>query len=222
MVKVDEFRLLACFQTGPTTSPMECFRTPARALRHEIPKIKGSRFIASLEPVTSIDAAQGFIAERRKEFHDATHNVYAWRLGRGSDLFRASDDGEPSGTAGRPVLQEIDSRRLSDLVVVVTRYFGGTKLGTGPLARAYAQAAAELLDRAEIRRVPIVETLVLTHDYALTGEVQGVLARFALKPEQAEYGVEVTLRIAVPVDAVDSVDTALRDATAGRIHLARV
>ncbi len=200
---------------------MECFRTPARAQRHEIPKIKGSRFIASLQPAASIAAVQDFLADRRREFHDATHNVYAWRLGRGSDLFRASDDGEPSGTAGRPILQEIDGRQLSDLVVVVTRYFGGTKLGTGGLVRAYAQSAAELLDRVEIRQVPIVETLVLTHDYALTGEIQGTLARFALQPDQAEYGALVTLRIAVPVDAVEHLDTALREATAGRIHIAR-
>ena len=201
---------------------MAVTRTLDQPLRHEIAKIKGSRFIASAEPVQSIDDAESFLVKQRKEFYDATHNCFAWRVGDArlpdrQERFRASDDGEPSGTAGKPILQEIDGRELTDLVVVVTRYYGGTKLGTGGLIRAYSQAAAEVLDLATIREIPIVDPLVLIYDYARTGDVQSVLSSFGIKPGRAEYGESVQLRVAVPIEDTERLQKALVDATAGRI-----
>ncbi len=199
---------------------MPIIRTLARPHRHEIPKIRGSRFIASLERVDSAATALAFVDTLRQEFPGATHNCFAWRLGAGDGAWRASDDGEPSGTAGRPILQEIDGRRLSRVVVVVTRYFGGTKLGTGGLIRAYSEAAGAALDLAGVVEVAVTRTLRLTFGYAATGAVRGVLRSFDLEPGRSEYGAEVRLEVAVPVEDAETVRRALTDATGGRIVIA--
>lgn len=198
---------------------MTSIRTVAGPLRHEPPKIKGSRFIASVAPTVSAEEATAFVEARRDEFHDATHGCFAWRVGPDPSHFRTGDDGEPSGTAGRPILREIDGRNLTDVVVVVTRYFGGTKLGTGGLARAYGGAAAAALDRVGIVEVPIVREVRLRFAYALTGVVQSVLSAFALIPGRTEYGAEVEMSIAVPVAEADRVCRELREATAGRLEI---
>ncbi len=198
---------------------MPTIRTLARPLRHEPPKIKGSRFIASLAPVAAADGATAFVDALREDFPDATHNCFAWRVGVGRDAMRTSDDGEPSGTAGRPILQEIDGRRLTDVVVVVTRYFGGTKLGTGGLIRAYGGAAAAALELADVVERPVVETLRLTFSYDASGAVAGVLSAFRLDPMDSDYGAEVWMEVAVPVEQTDRLKTALRDATRGGIKL---
>ncbi len=195
-------------------------RTLARPLRHEPPKVKGSRFIASAAPVATAAVAMAFVEARREEFRGATHNCFAWRLGIGQDQMRAGDDGEPSGTAGRPILREIDGRRLTDVAVVVTRYFGGTKLGTGGLIRAYGGAAAAALGLAEVVERPVVETLQLEFDYQSSGAIQGVLAAFGLEPAGADYGAEVRMAVAVPIEDADRLRLALRDATRGRIEIA--
>jgi len=120
--------------------------------RHE-ERVKDSRFIATAAPVSDEKEANTFISEIKKEFHDASHNCSAWRIGRGNkSIYRYNDDGEPSGTGGRPILKAIEIRELSDICVVVTRYFGGTKLGTGGLSRAYGQLATELLKKSEIKK----------------------------------------------------------------------
>ncbi len=198
---------------------MPTIRSLARALRHEPPKVKGSRFIASVAPVATASGAMAFVEARREEFQGATHNCFAWRRGEGQDEMRAGDDGEPSGTAGRPILREIDGRRLTDVVVVVTRYFGGTKLGTGGLIRAYGGAAAAALDLAEVVERPVVETLRLRFDYESSGAIRGVLAAFGLEPAGADYGAEVRMEVAVPVEEKERLRKALRDATRGRIGI---
>lgn len=199
---------------------MPTIRTLARPLRHEPPRIKGSRFIASAERVESADAAAAVVEACRRELAGATHHCYAWRLGTGRDAWRTGDDGEPSGTAGRPILQEIDGRRLTDVIVVVTRYFGGTRLGTGGLIRAYGGAASAALDLAEVVERPVVEILTLTYAYDASGAVQGALAAFGLAPVRGEYGAEVEVEVAVPVEDAERLKRALRDATRGRIEIA--
>jgi len=198
---------------------MPTIRTIATPLRHEIPKIKGSRFIASVARVSSPDAAAAFVEALREEFRDATHNCFAWRIGSDENAFRASDDGEPSGTAGRPILQQVDGRRLTDVAVVVTRYFGGTKLGTGGLVRAYGEAASAALDRAGIVEEPVTCNLRLRYGYEQTGAVRGVLASHHLEPSKSDFGAEVEAVIAVPVGSAAEVEGALRDATHGRIEI---
>ncbi len=198
---------------------MTTLRTVARSLRHEPPKIKGSRFIASVEHAASAEAARAFVEAVAEEFRDASHHCFAWRLGIDENAWRASDAGEPSGTAGKPILQQIDSRRLTDVAVVVTRYFGGTKLGTGGLIRAYGGAASAALELAGVVEVPLTEPLRLTFDYELTGPVQGVLAAFDLAPTRAGYGAAVEMELAVPVADARRLRQSLTDATQGRIGI---
>ena len=198
---------------------MAVVRSIARPLQHEIPKIRGSRFLATVRGAASEQDVDAFLAEMRGTFSDATHNCYAWRLGLGRDHMRSSDDGEPSGTAGRPILQEIDGRGLTNVVVVVTRYYGGTKLGTGGLIRAYGEAAAAVLDAAGVEERPIVQRLQLAYGYEETGAVKGVFNSYGLSADSADYGARVQLSVDVPVEQVDEVRQALMDGTHGRLHV---
>lgn len=198
---------------------MTTVRTVGHPAVFEIPKIKGSRFLAATRQVVSEPEAQGFLAIRRELDRGATHCCFAWRLGLSGDDFRTGDDGEPSGTAGRPILQEIDGRGLTDVMVVVTRYYGGTKLGTGGLIRAYGEAAGRVLDEAGVREEPLVETLRLVYSYEITGAVLGVLSAFSLEPLESSYGERIQLRVAVPVEEVESFCRTARDAAHGRIEI---
>ena len=134
--------------------------------------IKGSRFIAHATPVSVQSAAAEFIASISQRFHDATHNCFAWKIGLSdAAVFRFSDAGEPSGAAGRPILQAAETRDLTNLAVVVTRYFGGTKLGTGGLIRAYSAATLAALEQAEIIISYPEITVTLKFAYAFTNAV---------------------------------------------------
>ena len=194
----------------------DSYRTIAAHVEFEPDKTKGSRHIANLFPVkdqTEIDAA---LQSVRARMPDATHHCYAWRLGRGENDFRYSDDGEPSGSAGRPMLQQLDGRALTDVLAVVTRYFGGTKLGTGGLVRAYGGAVAAALDRAEVIEVVPHATLTVRHSYEHSGAIAGVLNAFELEPQSADYGSEVTIVVSAPQARAAELVAALRDATAAR------
>ena len=191
------------------------FRTVRRPSRYEPERTKGSRFFASIAPVQDIAAAEAHVAALRAEFRDATHHCFAWRLGHAGEDFRSSDDGEPSGSAGRPILLQIEGHDLTNTAVVVTRYFGGTKLGVGGLMRAYGGACGQALDRAEIEVVQLKQTLHVEHPYECTGTIESILKSSGLTPLGAEYGERVSFRLAVPLDRVESLCTELRDRTAG-------
>lgn len=200
---------------------MPKIRTISRHLRHEAARTKGSRFIASVYPISSPEEARILVAARREEFRDATHNCFAWRVGLSGDGMRTSDDGEPGGTAGRPILQEIDGRGLSDVLVVVTRYFGGTKLGTGGLIRAYGGAAAEALDLADVVEVPVVEVLSIAYPYELSGAVQGVLHAYRAEIRETDYGLGVCRQVAIPIEQTADFERDLLEVTAGRAEIGR-
>lgn len=195
---------------------MPTIRTIAARCRHELERIKGSRFFATAAQATTVEAAQAVVAELRGQYPDATHHCWAWR-GRGRDAHRYADDGEPSGSAGRPILNAIDGRGLSDVVVVVTRYYGGTKLGTGGLVRAYGRCAAETLDRAGFVETRTARALSLRFGYDHTGPVQAILSRFGLAAERQEFGADVELIVHVPDEEVDAFRDAVAERTAGRI-----
>ncbi|MBT3222948.1 MAG: YigZ family protein, partial [Proteobacteria bacterium] len=137
---------------------MATFRTITATIRFRPEPIKGSRFIATATPVASSDEAQRVIADITSEMPDATHHCWGWSL-HDPERSRSSDDGEPGGSAGRPILAQIQGHKLTNIVVVVTRYFGGTKLGVGGLIRAYGGAAGMVLDRACV--VEVEETTKL-------------------------------------------------------------
>jgi uncharacterized YigZ family protein len=183
--------------------------------RFHLDPIKGSRFIASVGPATNATGALAFVRLVAAEFDDARHHCFAWRID--ADETRSSDDGEPSGSAGRPILAQIDGHDLVRTVVVVTRYFGGVKLGVGGLIRAYGGAAGKALDRAPIVTEARTERLVIPHGYDDTSAVAGVLAQFDLAPTDAQYGTQVTLSLDVPEDGVADLLQALRNRTGGRV-----
>lgn len=196
---------------------MGTFRTLGRAAEVEIDKIKGSRFLGAAWPAASAEAAQELLAGRRAVHRDATHHCWAWRFGLDLEMRRWSDDGEPAGTAGKPILQQIDGRGLTDVLVVVTRYYGGTKLGTGGLLRAYSEAAAAVLDGAEIVEARVTQPLAVRFDYELTGAVMGRLAAFRLDPAASIYEAQATLLLEVPEEQLEALRRDLTDATTGRV-----
>jgi uncharacterized YigZ family protein len=139
-------------------------------------KVRGSRFIGFAAPVSNKEKADSFIAEIREKNHKATHNCFAYRI---SELqFRYSDDGEPSGTAGRPILSMIDKYRLQCLVLVVTRYFGGTKLGTGGLIRAYSEVAEQTIQRAKIVTENNYLEISLEYPFEIISKVQQLVQKY--------------------------------------------
>lgn len=177
-------------------------------------RVKGSRFIAVTRPISDLTEATECRDVERRRFHDATHHVYAGLLHGGEARF--DDDGEPSGTGGRPVLAAIERGGLTDVVVVVTRYFGGTKLGTGGLGRAYGAAADLALDRTPARKVVPGCTVRLTYAYADTGAVTRCLEANGARRLGDRYGGQVELEIALPASRVARLREELIETTAGR------
>jgi uncharacterized YigZ family protein len=143
----------------------DSYRTLAAPAQAEF-KDRNSKFLGFAFPVESEETALVHLEQLRKEHFKANHHCFAWRLGRGTDRFRANDDGEPSGTAGRPILAQIDAAQLTDVAVVVVRYFGGTLLGAAGLINAYRETAQLTLSAAEIREVVVTQTFDLVVDYA--------------------------------------------------------
>ena len=192
--------------------------TLATACRDEV-RIRSSRFIASAEPVINADDARQALTAVSREMHDATHHCWAWRLCSGDEA--SSDAGEPSGTAGKPILAAIGSAGLMDTLVVVTRYFGGTKLGTGGLARAYREAAGLVLEhapRAVRHRTAVVE---VTFGFPQTGLVEPLISRFGAAKLASDYGEDVRLRLSVrrslARELVDLLGQALKNPRTARI-----
>ena len=160
-------------------------------------KDNGSRFIALAFPVETEDQVREIVASLRKEYHDARHHCYAYRLGYRGDRFRANDDGEPSGSAGRPILGQIDSMGLSDVLVVVVRYFGGITLGIPGLIRAYRTSTADALGRAEIVEKVAGKRFRLTFDYLSMNGVMKVLKDLGLSPAGQDFGLQCSLEVRV-------------------------
>lgn len=194
------------------------YRTVAAALDFEIPKIKGSRFLAFVAPVQSEADAMEHVALVRKLHHAARHVCWAWRTRDGG---RSSDDGEPSGSAGRPILQAIEGAELTEICVAVVRYFGGTKLGVGGLVRAYGGAAAEALERCEVRVVVPMAALELQLSYEDIGLVEAFLAREGAPRPETEYGAGVRMVLALPASEVDDFAERLVQGCHGRVSAAR-
>lgn len=186
-------------------------------------KVKGSRFLGRAFRVDDESAADERLAGVRRAHHAATHHCWARRLGGRAAVpaERFDDDGEPSGTAGGPILAVIAGEDLRDALVVVTRYFGGTKLGTGGLARAYADAARAALDAAPRRTVWHEATLVVRCAYADVGAVEAALAREGRQVRACErdFSGEPSFRVTVLAGFASPLAAILREATAGRVRM---
>jgi uncharacterized YigZ family protein len=176
---------------------------------------KRSEFIGYAKPVSSEEEAVAFVTSIKKKHADARHNVFAYVL-RGGALKRYSDDGEPQGSAGMPVLDVICKSGLDGAVVVVTRYFGGILLGTGGLVRAYSAAASAAIADAGIITYEEVIVFKLRLSYTDHARVQNEFARFGIEAEESEFGADVILTMTSPTDSFDNFKVKMKDLTGGR------
>ncbi|MFC9283349.1 YigZ family protein [Streptomyces collinus] len=190
------------------------YRTVARAGVHEI-EINRSRFLCALAPAATEREAQEFVAAVRKEHADATHNCWAYVIGADASVQKASDDGEPGGTAGVPMLQMLLRREMRYVVAVVTRYYGGVKLGAGGLIRAYGGAVGEALDVLGTLTRRRFRLATVTVDHQRAGKVENDLRSTGREVRDVRYSEAVTIEIGLPDSEVDAFRAWLADVTAG-------
>lgn len=177
---------------------------------------KKSRFIATVKPVASEEEAQEFVDSLKTKYWNATHNVYAYYICGDQELQKFSDDGEPSGTAGMPVLEAIKKLGVQDVAVVVTRYFGGTLLGAAGLVRAYGKSATLGIEAAGIvtRRLCIQTRIVM--DYSLLGKIQALMASKGYRIMDTVYSQDVEMVVYIPVDEFEEFSTLVIETTSAK------
>lgn len=183
--------------------------------------INKSRFIGYAAPVSSAEDAVDFINEIRARHRDATHNVYAYAV-RSPEYSRYSDDGEPQGTAGVPVLDVIKKSALTDCCVVVTRYFGGILLGAGGLVRAYSHSAKLAVEAAGIIRMSLCSVMELSCDYGFYGRVPALLAGFSAVTESTDFGENVNVRFRIPAEEEKNFSDQLTELSLGRFSSLKI
>lgn len=168
-------------------------------------KDKGSKFYAFAYPVQTIEQIKDILAEKRKEYYDARHVCYAYMLGYERNIFRANDDGEPSGTAGRPILGQINSSNLTDILIIVVRYFGGTLLGTSGLIQAYKTSAAEAIAAATIEERIVEKTFVSKFGYQDLNAVMRIMKDFDLSIVNQIQEMDCTLYFRIRLGDIERV-----------------
>lgn len=184
-------------------------------------EIKKSRFICHLKRVYTEEEARAFISEIKKEHHKANHNCSAFTLGDRQEIQRSSDDGEPSGTAGVPMLEILKKREITNVCAVVTRYFGGIKLGAGGLIRAYAGSVGHALDQVGLVKFVTQEQLILTLDYGNYDGLQRFLSSQGLVISESEFLSDVTVKLFVDLDKTEQLLADLIEQFSGKISVAK-
>ena len=179
-------------------------------------EVKKSRFIATTRPVKSEEEAVSFIAEMKKKYWDASHNCSAFTIGRNHELTRCSDDGEPAQTAGRPMLDVLLGEDIHDLCVVVTRYFGGTLLGTGGLVRAYSGAVKEGLLNSQIVEKFRAYQMDVRTGYTGVGKIQYILGQRQISVQDTQYTDKVLMKVILPYDQEQCVVSEITEGTNGQ------
>lgn len=192
--------------------------TVAEATQYEM-TIEKSRFIAHVFPTPDEVTARAILADIAKQYWDATHNCYAYIIGESGHIQKASDDGEPSGTAGVPILEVIKKNGLTDTLVVVTRYFGGIKLGAGGLVRAYSQTASKGIRQASLIEKVMHQYYDLVVDYATWAKVENNLEKMSLIHDKI-FTDKVTVNLSIPLQQKESFLTQVREMTSGtgKVH----
>ncbi len=180
---------------------------------------KRSRFIAVAVHCETEDEALDFIERTRKKHYDARHNCYAYIIGEKGELERASDDGEPQKTAGQPILSVLRGAELKNVCCVVTRYFGGTLLGTGGLVRAYTDSARSAVENAEIVTYKPGRILTIKTDYTGMGKIQYLLAQEDLTPADIAYAENVMISVCVPEKLLEMIQNKITEATAAKASI---
>lgn len=178
-----------------------------------------SRFIATVRSVESEEEAQCFIGEMKKKYWDARHNCSAYVIGPKGEISRCSDDGEPSQTAGRPMLEVLLGEEIRNAAVVVTRYFGGVLLGTGGLVRAYTQAVREGLKNSQTAWMRYGIRYRLETDYNGVGKILYLLSETGIEPEKAEYTEKVSLQVMIPFETARETEKKITEATGGKTKI---
>lgn len=174
---------------------------PAEGIYKEL----GSKFLAFAYPVETPEQVKDIVAGIKKEYFDARHHCYAYRLGKDGEPWRANDDGEPSSSAGRPILGQLLSNGLSDILVVVVRYFGGIKLGVPGLIRAYKTATAEAIANASVIEKTAAENITFEFDYLQMNDVMKFLKDQDLQPSDQQFDLKCRLTVRVPLSLIDFV-----------------
>jgi uncharacterized YigZ family protein len=194
------------------------YAIPAESTRIEN-RVVNSRFLATAGYAPTVEQARAFITGIRAEMSDASHHVYAYKIGYGSSVIEGmSDDGEPGGTSGPPVLAVLRGADIGDTVIVVTRYFGGTKLGTGGLVRAYGNAARDVLAALPRTQYVVKVALGLETPYTFFEPIQRLLPRHEAEIEDQDFGVTVTLFVRLPVDSVAGLTAEIIELTSGQVR----
>lgn len=181
----------------------DCYKSIS-ALSTGIFKDNGSKFLAFAYPVTSEEEIKPIIQQLKKEYFDARHHCYAYRLGHTGSVWRINDDGEPSSTAGRPIYGQILSAGLSDILIVVVRYFGGIKLGVPGLIRAYKTSSADAIANATIIEKIATEPFRIIFDYLQMNAIMKRLKEMSLAPTQQQFDLNCSLQVNVRLNAIDS------------------
>lgn len=197
---------------------LETYKTVLEGGTGEITE-KKSRFIATVRPVKTEEEALAFLEEMKKKYWDARHNCFVYSVGLNREYTRCSDDGEPSGTAGRPMLDVILGEDIYNVAVVVTRYFGGVLLGTGGLVRAYSKAVQEGLAASRIIEKRRGIALKVTTDYTGIGKIQYIAGERNIPILNSEYTDKVILELLIPSEDVDAVQKAVIEGTNGRARM---
>ncbi len=166
-------------------------------------KEKGSKFLSFAFPITSVEQAKEIIQFHKKEYFDARHVCYAYILGNEYKTFRANDDGEPSGTAGRPILGQLNSHQLTDILIIVVRYFGGVLLGTGGLITAYKEAASDAITNTEIIEKTVKANISIRFDYTLLNDIMSICKQ--LNAEIINQQFDNECRLIISIDKADEV-----------------
>ena len=180
---------------------------------------KKSRFIATIRPVETEEEALAFLEEMKKKYWDARHNCSAYVLGERQEILRCSDDGEPSQTAGKPMMDVLTGAGLTNVAAVVTRYFGGTLLGTGGLVRAYSGAVQEgLRHSVVVEKLPGRQLQIFT-DYNGAGKIQYVAAQMGIPVQDTEYAEQVTMKMIAPLAQAEQLIAQVTERTAGKARI---
>lgn len=194
---------------------IDSYRTINSVCRSEI-KINKSTFIANSYPVISKEQAEARLSETRKEFHDARHHPYSFKIGIMSIIVKVSDDGEPSGTSGKPLLNVIEKYDLTDVLLVVTRYFGGVKLGTGGLKRAYFDAGDSCIAKCEIIEKLITKEMLLECEYNYINSLMNLIENHGIKVKENISGERVRLIIEPRISIIETFKSDFLNLTSGK------
>jgi len=183
-------------------------------------KIKASKFIGQVFSCLSADEAVSILESIRKKSYDANHHCYAYRVGLGKNVvFRYSDDGEPNGTAGKPIYDRLEGQELTNLILIVTRYFGGTKLGTGGLTHAYSDTAKAVLEKAGTLEKQITDQIPMVVQFSDYSPVERTVHQLGGKIVESDFSDIVKLTVQIRLSLVDKLKGSLIDLTSGRIKI---